>query len=73
MVEKAPGEAGAALTVQTDGIHFPAAWEATDAVDWAQARARAPATRTPRWQGCRTGCRTGRLVGTRAAARRVLA
>lgn len=38
MVEKSPGEAGPALTVQTDGIHFPAAWEATDVVDWAQAR-----------------------------------
>ena len=38
MVEKAPGEAGPALAVQTDGIHFPAAWAASDVVDVTQAR-----------------------------------
>ncbi|KAK9845826.1 hypothetical protein WJX81_003612 [Elliptochloris bilobata] len=36
VVEKAPGEAGPSLAVQTDGIHFPAAWEAADVVDAAQ-------------------------------------
>ncbi len=41
MVEKAPGEAGAALAVQTDGIHFAAAWEAADVVDAASVRPRA--------------------------------
>jgi len=74
VVEKAPGEAGPALTVQTDGIHFPAAWEATDVVDWPQARARAASVRVSCcWQGCRTGCWTGRPVWTRAVGRRVVA
>ena len=52
MVEKAPGEAGPALAVQTDGIHFPAAWEASDVVDAAQAR---PLRRTRCTQPARPG------------------
>jgi len=49
VVEKAPGEAGAALAVQTDGIHFAAAWEAADVVDTANVR---PPARWAGWRGC---------------------
>jgi hypothetical protein len=49
VVEKAPGEAGAALAVQTDGIHFAAAWEAADVVDAASVRPRA---RRAGWREC---------------------